>query len=98
MTKPRTTSNAGVAHSSRSTSRDEWGTSTARTALFTLATILVGLLTARSMKAQDAYLFAYFKEPGNQGIYLALSKDGLHYTALNDGQPWLVPTDARANP
>ena len=42
--------------------------------------------------AQDAYLFAYFKEPGSQGMYLALSRDGLHYTALNDGQPWLAPT------
>lgn len=39
-----------------------------------------------------AWLFAYFKEPGNQGIYLALSRDGLHYTPLNDGQPWVVPS------
>lgn len=38
-----------------------------------------------------AWLFAYFKEPANQGIYLALSRDGLHYTPLNDGQPWVVP-------
>ena len=42
-------------------------------------------------KAEDDYLFAYFKEPGNQGIYLALSRDGYHYTALNDGQPWVKP-------
>lgn len=41
--------------------------------------------------AQDAYLFAYFKEPANQGIYLALSRDGLHYTELNNGQPWVTP-------
>jgi hypothetical protein len=39
-----------------------------------------------------AWLFAYFKEPGSQGIYLALSRDGLHYTPLNDGQPWVVPS------
>jgi beta-xylosidase len=41
--------------------------------------------------AQDQYLFAYFKEPGNQGIYLALSRDGYHYEPLNDGQPWVKP-------
>ena len=38
-----------------------------------------------------AWLFAYFKEPGSQGIYLALSRDGYHYEPLNDGQPWVVP-------
>ena len=47
---------------------------------------------AGAQAASDPYLFAYFKEPGSQGIYLALSTDGLHYTALNDGQPWLVPS------
>ncbi len=36
-------------------------------------------------------LFAYFKEPGSQGIYLALSRDGYTFTPLNDGQPWLKP-------
>jgi hypothetical protein len=47
---------------------------------------------------QDAYLFAYFKEPGNQGIYLALSRDGYHYTELNGGQPWLAPAHPGSNP
>ncbi len=41
---------------------------------------------------KGAWLFAYFKEPGSQGIYLALSHDGLHYTPLNDGQPWVAPS------
>jgi hypothetical protein len=40
---------------------------------------------------KDAYVFAYFKEPGTQGIYLALSRDGYTYTPLNDGQPWVKP-------
>ena len=31
--------------------------------------------------AGGAWLFIYFKEPGNQGIYFALSRDGTHYTA-----------------
>jgi hypothetical protein len=38
------------------------------------------------------WVFAYFKEPGTQGIYLALSYDGYTFTPLNDGQPWLKPT------
>lgn len=45
----------------------------------------------RQKNDQQAYVFAYFKEPGTQGIYLALSRDGYHFTPLNDGQPWLKP-------
>jgi hypothetical protein len=40
--------------------------------------------------SHGAWLFIYFKEPGNQGIYFALSRDGYHYTPLNDGQPWVA--------
>lgn len=42
-------------------------------------------------KPTDPFVFAYFREPANQGIYLALSRDGYTYTPLNDGQPWLKP-------
>ena len=42
-------------------------------------------------KPTDPIVFAYFKEPANQGIYLALSRDGYTFTPLNDGQPWLKP-------
>lgn len=41
--------------------------------------------------AEDAYVFAYFKEPGSQGIYLALSRDGYKFVPLNDGRPWVKP-------
>jgi len=41
--------------------------------------------------SRGAWLFIYFKEPGNQGIYFALSRDGYHYTPLNNGKPWLAP-------
>ncbi len=41
--------------------------------------------------AEEAYVFAYFKEPGSQGIYLALSHDGYTFEPLNDGQPWMKP-------
>ncbi|MGA8108472.1 MAG: hypothetical protein WB974_03505, partial [Acidobacteriaceae bacterium] len=60
------------------------------TALATLALLLPGM----PLRAQQngAWLFIYFKEPGNQGIYFALSRDGYHYAPLNDGQPWLAPS------
>jgi hypothetical protein len=47
--------------------------------------------TAPGEPASEAYVFAYFKEPGSQGIYLALSRDGYTFTPLNDGQPWVKP-------
>ena len=50
------------------------------------------LLTAALARAEEPWVFAYFKEPGTQGIYLALSRDGYHYTPLNDGQPWVKPS------
>jgi len=62
-----------------------------------LIALAATLQTAQAQPPQDAYLFAYFKEPGNQGIFLALSRDGLHYTELNNGQPWLAPEDPRPN-
>jgi len=62
--------------------------------LCTLA-LLAGCAFARAQPAsplaQGPIVFAYFKEPGNQGIYLALSRDGYTFTPLNDGQPWLKP-------
>jgi hypothetical protein len=56
-----------------------------------LAALLLAMSVAASAEDRGAWLFAYFHEPANQGIYLALSRDGLHYTPLNDGQPWVKP-------
>ena len=47
---------------------------------------------ADTAPAPGAIVFAYFKEPGNQGIYFALSQDGYTFKPLNDGQPWLKPS------
>ncbi len=63
--------------------------------LLILPAMLGATQTAASHASPDshgAWLFIYFKEPGNQGIYFALSRDGLHYTPLNDGQPWVTPS------
>jgi hypothetical protein len=47
--------------------------------------------SADATPAPGAIVFAYFKEPGDQGIYFALSRDGFTFVPLNDGQPWLKP-------
>jgi hypothetical protein len=59
-----------------------------------LTLLIFGIVTScQAAQKQDdgPWVFAYFKEPGNQGIYLALSRDGYTFTPLNDGQPWLKP-------
>ena len=72
---------------------------TLRSFAFVLTLLVAGLSAARAGAQapvkplrHGAWLFAYFQEPGTQGIYLALSRDGLHYAPLNDGQPWLTPS------
>lgn len=52
---------------------------------------VAAVLPAQQPSGGDPYLFAYFKEPGSQGVYLALSRDGYRYTPLNGGLPWLMP-------
>ena len=61
------------------------------TKLVWMAVMLGVLGGARAWAAGEAYVFAYFKEPGSQGIYLALSRDGYEFKPLNDGQPWVKP-------
>lgn len=53
--------------------------------------ILLAALHARAQTTQKYWLFAYFREPATQGIYLAISRDGYHFTPLNHDQPWLKP-------
>ena len=40
---------------------------------------------------EDCYVFAYFVGDGADGLHLAASDDGLHWTPLMDGKPILVP-------
>ena len=62
--------------------------------LTTASLFSASLCTCAQAQAPEQYLFAYFKEPANQGIYLAISRDGYHYEPLNDGQPWVKPEQA----
>jgi len=52
---------------------------------------IAALLFAGALHGESWYLFTYFKDPGSSGVYFALSNDGYHYTALNDGNPVLPP-------
>ena len=56
-----------------------------------LVCMLLMFLSAAPLFAQGAWVFAYFKEPGAQGIFLALSRGGYTFTPLNDGQAWIKP-------
>ena len=50
-------------------------------------------LLAPQVAAQKAtnYLFAYFKNNGEDGLHLAYSRDGMKWKALNEDKPYLTP-------
>jgi PelA/Pel-15E family pectate lyase len=49
-------------------------------------------IVAQKAPAQRAnYLFAYFKNNGEDGVHLAYSRDGLKWKALNEDEPYLTP-------
>ncbi len=43
---------------------------------------------------KDKYLFAYFTDNSSDGqtVHLAVSEDGLHYTALRNNEPVIIPS------
>lgn len=47
-----------------------------------------------STVSKNEILFVSFKDPGNTGIYYALSDDGLNFKALNKGNPVLLCSDS----
>jgi hypothetical protein len=49
------------------------------------------LVHAASAAPGRHYLFSYFMGNGESGLHLAHSTDGLTWTALNDGRPYLTP-------
>lgn len=64
--------------------------------LITLLVLLVCLSHPRAQQKKQTttkpnYLFAYFKNNGEDGLHLAYSHDGLRWEALNDDQPYLTP-------
>jgi hypothetical protein len=60
---------------------------------------LVVLLACVGVKAQSGvpngspWVFAGFKDNGQDGVYMALSLDGYHWTLANGGKPVVKPTE-----
>lgn len=52
--------------------------------------ILVGFLGCNRSEA-EVYLFSYFTGNGEDGLHLAWSMDGLHWTELREGKSMLMP-------
>jgi hypothetical protein len=49
------------------------------------------ILLSFPLLAADWHLFTSFRGNGETGVYFALSADGLKWTPLNGGQPWIKP-------
>ena len=49
------------------------------------------LLTSLSSDDPEVYLFSFFQNNGEDGLHLAYSEDGLHWTALNNNESVLTP-------
>ncbi|RYG06287.1 MAG: glycosyl hydrolase [Chitinophagaceae bacterium] len=47
--------------------------------------------TVFAQKSDSAYVFAYFKNNGEDGLHLAVSEDGFNYKALNGDSSFLTP-------
>jgi len=53
------------------------------------------ILPAQALKNKNIYAFCYFKNNGQDGLHLAYSLDGLHWTALNSDSSFLQPMVAK---
>src|SRR5829696_2001946 len=61
--------------------------------LFVTWVILFGTIgSSLAQKFEPIYLFAYFKDNGQDGLHLAYSKDGYEYQALKNDSSFLKPT------
>jgi len=63
-------------------------------ALVFILSLFAFALTGAAKKASAHhanYLFAYFKNNGEDGLHLAYSRDGLKWKALNEDKPYLTP-------
>ena len=48
-------------------------------------------ISARAQEAGGAYIFAYFKNNGEDGLHLAVSRDGLKWEAVGNDRSFLKP-------
>ncbi len=60
--------------------------------LISLALLVLICFTAVSVSAgENAYLFSYFINNGEDGFHLAMSRDGLNWSALNHDSSYITP-------
>ncbi len=52
---------------------------------------LTFLCFAAAAFGADSYLFVYFEDNGQTGVFYALSPDGYTFSPLHGGKPWLAP-------
>jgi hypothetical protein len=57
--------------------------------------VLCLCLPSFSAEQDGGFLFTSFRDNGQDGLYLAYSYDGLHWTALKDDTPFLAPKVGR---
>jgi len=50
------------------------------------------VVTAAAPRGAGPWVFSYFLDNGQDGMRLAHSRDGLKWTPLGDGRPYLAPT------
>lgn len=60
-----------------------------------LSVSLLFAVTAISQSSDSVYMFAYFKNNGQDGLHLAYSNDGLQWTALKNDSSFLRPAVAK---
>lgn len=58
---------------------------------FFISTLLAFIFFSSHAQKKDIYLFSYFNNNGQDGLHLAYSRDGYHYTALKNNQSFLTP-------
>jgi hypothetical protein len=63
--------------------------------LFLTIALCTGLMAQNTAKTDSVWLFASFKDPGDGGIWFALSTDGQKWKPANNDQPLLVPDLAK---
>ncbi|HMT72785.1 MAG TPA: glycoside hydrolase family 43 protein [Chitinophagaceae bacterium] len=63
-------------------------------AFFLFFTFSFSLLLVNAQSADSVFMFAYFKNNGQDGLHLAYSNDGFQWTALKNDSSFLKPTVA----
>jgi PelA/Pel-15E family pectate lyase len=64
---------------------------------FPVLIFILALFAPKAFAQRANYVFAYFKNNGEDGLHLAYSRDGLKWKALNEDKPYLTPAAGGEN-